>query len=231
MEATDIEAIMNRIRETWESTRTQPTTQQPQRHCNREVWLAKWVGLKVTHLKLSRLETGIFEFCRDYAKSPARGRRMLIHGPNGCGKTHAAKAISRWASRVAIELPLAMGDMGARLAESVYWNWPAFVRSLYGKWDRTNELVEKELVILDDIGAEHDPSKFGSAELYFILESRERKWTVLTTNVHPNEWAKKFDQRIASRFLRNCTVVDLEGVPDFRTKNTNQIDTKQPKTA
>lgn len=157
----------------------------------------------------------MFEFCRDYSRKPSRGRRLMIYGGNGSGKTHAAKAIYRWASRMAIELPWVHGEMGDRLATAKLVNWPMFIRSLYGHFDQATELDDADLLILDDVGAEHDPSRFAASELYLQIEKREHKWTVLTTNISPDSWRDRFDQRTASRLLRNFTAVSLEDVPDY----------------
>ena len=86
-----------------------------------------------------------------------------------------------------------------------------------GEWDVIEESVDLALLVLDDIGAEHDPSGIGKEKLYYLLERRECKFTVLTTNVPPSQWELKFERRIASRFLRNCTVIDLSDVPDYGT--------------
>jgi DNA replication protein DnaC len=88
------------------------------------------------------------------------------------------------------------------------------------QWGVIDEACEQSLLVLDDIGAEHDPSGIGREKLYYILERRAQKWTVLTTNCPPLEWETKFESRIASRFLRNCISVDLSEVPDYGSAPT-----------
>lgn len=188
---------------------------------DRRKWLDRWICLKVDHSKrVADLEDAALDFCQQYARNPALGFRMVIYGPNGVGKTHVAKAIARWASMTAMNLPLvrAEEDIGARVADVRYENWPAFCDHLKsGHWDSVDPLFSVSLLVLDDIGAEHDPSKVGAEKLYLILEKRIRRWTILTTNIAPPDWDIRLERRIASRLLRNCIHVNMEGVPDYHS--------------
>lgn len=175
--------------------------------------------MQTNHKQLKELETAVFNLCAEYARSPKRGYRMVIYGNNGTGKSHAAKAIFGWASRMAINLPLVSGDTGMRLATVGLYNWPSVVKSLKGgNWEILEELIPHEMLIIDDLGAENDPSKIGIEHLYLLMERREHKWTIITTNVAPDAWESKFEKRIASRFLRNCKHVALDEVPDFNAQ-------------
>lgn len=174
--------------------------------------------MKINHPQLQALENEVYDFCAGYAKCPSRGYRLIIFGNNGTGKSHAAKAIRSWANRMAIELPLVQGEVGLRLATAEFHNWPSVVDKLKsGEWEMIEEMQEANLLVLDDIGAEHDPSKMGAEKLYLLLENREFKWTVITTNVSEPSWELKFEKRIASRLLRNVRHVPLDEVPDFKS--------------
>lgn len=184
-------------------------------------WCNKWLRIQTQNQRpLMNLEQMVFEFCRAYSKNPRQGYRLIIHGPNGSGKTHTAKAIHRWAQAVKMKIPLdpIHNDEGDtyQLSTVQYLFWPRVVDGFKrGEWTIVDEAVQQSLVIIDDIGAEHDPSGIGREKLYYILERREQRYTVLTTNVPNIEWEVKFEKRIASRFLRNCVTVDLTTVPDF----------------
>lgn len=181
-------------------------------------WLGKWLKMECKHPQLKVLEEAVYDFCAGYAKSPSRGYRMVIYGNNGAGKSHAAKAIHGWANRMAINLPLVNDDVGVRLATSEFHNWPTVVDRLKGgEWELIEQMMPVNLLVLDDLGAEHDPSKMGIEKLYLLLERREQKWTVITTNVGPLAWEGRFEKRIASRFLRNCKHIALDEVPDYKT--------------
>ncbi len=168
------------------------------------------------HRQLVLLADGVYDYCAAYAKSPSRGHRLIVCGTNGTGKTHAGKAISRWAKRLAIELPLVDGDDGPRLSQCRFVFWPDFCkRAKDGNWNAFEELKGIELLVLDDIGAEHDPSKWAAEQLYLILERREYRWTVITSNYGPEQWDKVFEKRIASRLMRNSKILSTENVPDY----------------
>lgn len=214
--------ILQKILETPAPTLPKPTMPQYWPGAKEREWLNKWLKITPHHPALRNLEFEVYQFCKEYAQHPRAGRRLLIHGPNGCGKTHAARAIQNWARRTAMLLPLTRVPNGdeedTQLATVQFLFWPGVVdgfkppRNEYGIID---DAVEQSLVIVDDIGADHDPSGIGREKLFFMLERRVERWTVLTTNCPPAEWENKFERRIASRFLRNCHSVDLSGVEDF----------------
>ena len=195
---------------------------QPQQDATQRcrVWCKRNVKLDCEHSEaLKEAQNKVWEYCRDYAKNPSRGRRMVIWGSNGCGKTHIARAIHTWATRCAMKLPLVAGDtMAGQLASSQFMFWPGIVDGFKnGEWYTVEESLKASMLVLDDIGAEHDPSGIGREKLYYILERRAQRWTVITTNFGPTEWEMKFERRIASRLLRNCQNIDLSQVPDYGT--------------
>lgn len=217
METQAISEIVPRILEMQARASLQPTSKPSFDESKKRKWLDKWLCLTSHHSpQLKQLETAIYEFCLGYAKSPREGYRLIIYGNYGSGKTHAAKAVCRWASRVAIDLPWQNGEMGPRLPEAKFVHWPTLVKLLYGgQWDAFENLNDIELLAIDDVGAEHDPTKIGEEHLYLLLERRVKQWTIITTNVLCKHWNTKFDRRIASRFLRNTKVVSVENVPDY----------------
>jgi DNA replication protein DnaC len=73
------------------------------------------------------------------------------------------------------------------------------------------------MLLLDELGGGHDPSRVGVDKLCQVLSRRETRWTLITTNILPAAWEQAFDRRVASRLLRNSTLVDLSDVPDFGT--------------
>ncbi len=237
METETIDAVMQKIRAMQESARAQQTTKPPltekQREERKREWLDRWLKIQVTHPQLKHLEDSVYDFCMGYGRTPARGhgKRLLIYGENGSAKSHTAKAISRWADFVAPRLPTVadegytpysvdVGIASSRTPKREFRNWASLIKTIKSEqeWTAVRELCHAELLILDDIGAEHDPTKFGVGELYEVLESRERDWMVITTNIMPGNWKDRFERRIASRFLRNFTIVPLDKVPDYNAK-------------
>jgi DNA replication protein DnaC len=144
----------------------------------------------------------------------------LIYGENGTGKSHASKAVYYWANRIAMNIPLIDAETGVRTADAIMVNWPTVVDGFKrNDWD-LDDLYNCALLVIDDIGAEHDPSRVGIEKLYTLLERRINRWTLITTNVSPDQWEFKFERRIADRLCRNCQHVDLSQVPSFASVTT-----------
>jgi DNA replication protein DnaC len=163
---------------------------------------------------LARVES----FCRGMAKAPGQGAKLVLVGQSGAGKTMAARAVYSWLGAVAHGIPYI--DNGAIRTPNRFWiYWPTFLDRLKaGSWWEVKAACDATLLILDDIGSDHDPSRMGVDKLCTILEVRARKWTIVTTNLLPSQWEERFDRRVASRLNRNSRVVDLSQVPDYSSK-------------
>lgn len=155
-------------------------------------------------------------FCsRWHHNTPAPSLFILVGG-YGCGKTHTAKAIAkfcRFDSLTAFETN-AWGN--TQVPRVTFMSWPEIANEIS---DNKNEwladAVDCELLVLDDVGAENDPWKRCADKLCQILSRREKKFTVLTTNIKPESWPTQFDGRITDRFFRHSAVVDLSGLKSF----------------
>jgi DNA replication protein DnaC len=190
-----------------------------------ENWNAKWLKLQTgKHPKLKEMEMEVGQFCFEMWAHPLEGRLLLLAGENGTGKTHCAKAVQRWVSAVGhgkkwivTGKPTASNCRVHSVSlSSIYWHWPELLdRFKCGQWDLLDDMISEPCLIIDELGGGHDPSGVGVDKLCQLLSRREYKWTLITTNVIPASWEQIFDRRIASRFFRNSTLVDLSDVPDF----------------
>jgi len=164
----------------------------------------------------------IFNMCVGYAKRPDHGNLVVLYGNNGAGKTHCLRAVKRWADCVAMALPLVESPGGQmRMPRARFLHWPTFLDDLKGgAWDSVRQAEEESLLLLDEVGGGHDPSRVGLDKLCRILSRRERMWTVVTTNLVPDAWEEAFDRRVASRLCRDAEHVDLTDVPDYHTGMT-----------
>lgn len=149
---------------------------------------------------------------------PQQGRLLVLAGNNGNGKTHCARAVSRWVCLVGHQKTWFATLSHRSHLEALYWHWPSLLDKLKeGQWDLVEDMVSVPVLIIDELGGGHDPSRVGVDKLCQIMSKREKKWTLITTNVTPSAWEEVFDRRVASRFFRNSTLVDLSEVPDFST--------------
>lgn len=144
---------------------------------------------------------------------------MLIYGENGTGKTHSAKAVWKWIQQIGPSIQFMRRAGFVSYAMGQYWEWPRLLDMLKeGQWHIIEEATEADLLIIDELGGGHDPSFVGVDKLCQLLSARERKWTLITTNIMPDAWEQKFDRRIASRFVRNSELIDLSGLKDYRSR-------------
>lgn len=151
---------------------------------------------------------------------PRYGRLLLLAGSNGTAKTHCAKAVRAWLALVGHGKQYVNPDEPnhIRHLDCLFWHWPRLLDTFKnGGWDAIEDMFTATVLIIDDLGAGHDPSGVGTDKLCQVLSKREKMWTLITTNVMPPAWEESFDRRVASRFMRNSTLVDLSDVPDFST--------------
>lgn len=188
-------------------------------------WNETRLKMDLYHPQLKNMLVVLYDFVIDvFYRKP--GRLVILHGPNGCGKTKAAKAVLAWFNNVRMQIgPVTRPsevigeESDAVIPNCLYCNWPREIDLIkQDQWMVFDLMLCEYLVILDDIGAEHDPSGIGLEKLYMALSRRENRHTLITTNFSPEQWPEKFERRITSRLFRNSTLVDLTKVPDFNTR-------------
>ena len=168
------------------------------------------------HTKLKEMEREVGLFCFEMWQRPTEGRLLILAGTNGTGKTHCAEAVRRWVQLVGHGKQFILRANHISHLDCRFWHWPHLLDVLKeGGWDAIDDMFEVSLLIIDDLGGGHDPSGVGVDKLCQVLSRRENMWTLITTNIVPAAWQEQFDRRVASRFLRNSTLVDLTNVPDF----------------
>lgn len=140
-------------------------------------------------------------------------------GQSGAGKTYLAKRIFKWHSTCGH-----FGDTSTQqsgLPEVVYardwcW-WPKLAGLLKGN-DGYGRLRDTEAAIFsvyDEIGAGLDKSGHVTDCLANALCSRVGKWTIITANKTFEEVYAQLDPRVASRMIRDGSVMLQPEVPDF----------------
>ncbi len=187
-------------------------------------WQAKWLRLEITHPDVQKLADGAASFASAWFWNEPRNRWRVVMGAVGTAKTHTAKALARWANLVALHAwEKSWHKVEADSLPSIlYRDWVHYASPEVCSSDDFAEFVREvqgaSLVFLDDIGIETDQYRTGipAQRLCQILNLCEGKFLWLTTNVRPNEWVRKWDQRVEDRLLTAETI--LVNSPSYRSE-------------
>jgi len=145
----------------------------------------------------------------DKIKESRKG--IFIHGECGTGKTHIAYAIAKQSEDVM--------KLDVR-----FYNIPDLIRHLKRDFTEENKFLSDEntnigkllnfsgLLILDDFGTEK-LTEWVEESLYMIINRRYENVypTIFTSNLSPEKMVEKFGDRIVSRIIGSCDIVELKG--------------------
>jgi len=162
-----------------------------------------------------------YDAALEFARNPKGW--LVIHGPNGNGKTHLAAAIALGLrAKGKPVLFMRVPDL-LEFLRHAYDEHSLFVQSLGESGsmtllERLETIRRAPVLILDDLAAESD-SPWVREKLYQILDFRtvERLPTVITLNIGPEEWEEKLGARIADRLgNRLLAKVVHNAAPSYR---------------
>lgn len=136
-----------------------------------------------------------------------RKRWLSLVGSSGTGKTMLADQIADMSrDKLGLHPRLCCGVIRAY--------WPSFIEELRDrKFHRMTEAADANLLLLDEVVIEHDPSGYAKDKLCDLLSRRVGKWTILTSNLSLARLGE-LDTRIPSRMVRDgskvidCTTTD-----------------------
>lgn len=139
-------------------------------------------------------------YCKNFNKN--KGNLLLI-GKTGTGKTHVSTAIAR-----------EIIDMGYDVIYDTVQNIISdfeddrFRRGYNNDELKSEKYLECDLLIIDDLGTEFT-NQITLSCIYNILNTRNNKGlaTIVSTNLSPDELAKKYEDRIYSRIVGAGTTV------------------------
>lgn len=149
-----------------------------------------------------------------YAPLTPGPRLLVLVGPTGTGKTHVMNALRKWADHICFDV--FEKRIWGKPLDRFYALWPEMADTFKtGEFGSVANMMQSDLLFLDDVGAEHDPTQLATGKFYQILSKREGKFTVITTNVEVSGWVKRWDVRIRDRLFRGSVIVDLTGVKSY----------------
>jgi len=135
------------------------------------------------------------------------GRNLVLLGPTGVGKTHAAVA----ACRPSFERGLSVLFMPAvELFDQLRPGGPD---------DALDALLDADRLVIDDLGSER-PTGWTNERLYLVVNRRwlDLRPTVITTNLEPKTLELEVGERMFSRMVGSGAVVVRLTGPDLRRK-------------
>ena len=155
----------------------------------------------------------------------------LYLGKTGTGKTHLAVGVAREMMR--------LSDFSKKAMFISYPEYYSLVQSMYQVQEAAkmveleimSEVKKADLVILDDLGAEigeigesRKPTDNNIKMLTRILDAREEKNLIVTSNLTGNDISKLYGERVMSRIRSNLKtkngndrIIQLRNSKDYRT--------------
>lgn len=146
---------------------------------------------------------------------------LSLLGTSGAGKTYLSKRVYDW-HRDQTQFDIGNFESGEEVVMAREWvNWSVFAGALQanGGRERMEDLKSAKFVVIDEIGADRDPNGHVRDCLARICSARVGKWTLITSNRSLSAIATTIDQRVASRMIRdNSVVVDVD-MPDYALRS------------
>lgn len=151
------------------------------------------------------------KYVDNFHEMKKRGKGLLLYGPVGTGKTHAAACIAN--------------ELINQGRPCLVTNFARITNTLQGMFDGKQRYLDDfnrlDLLVIDDLAAERDTS-YMSEMIFNIIDSRYRsgKPLIVTSNLTQAELTAPTSvdkERIYSRLLEMCVPVEVKGV-DRREK-------------
>ena len=160
----------------------------------------------------------VYKTCKKYAENFPNDRHnsLLMYGLTGLGKTHLSIAI---ALKIIDKGYSALYETAAQIIRNFLNNNNSMLKDSNPEYGYISNFKETDLLILDDLGCEHQ-SSFNKSVIFEIINIRTslNKPMIISTNLFPEEINKIYGQRISSRIFSTFTIIPFKGT-DNRQKN------------
>lgn len=142
--------------------------------------------------------TALLEYCKCYADDfDCCSESLYMHGATGLGKTHLSLAIANEVTKKGYQV---IYDT----AQNIFSSLEKEKFSYGNTFERENEILNCDLLIIDDLGSEFI-TNFTTSALYNIINTRinRSKPVIISTNLTEEELEAKYTQRVTSRIIGN----------------------------
>lgn len=125
-------------------------------------------------------------------------KNIVLIGKPGTGKTYISKCFAR---SVIEKQNKSVLYLSAYALNNLFLK--ILTSNIEEKMKLTNQILEVDLLVIDDLGTEPIYQKVTKENLYLVLEERMSmgKRTLITTNLVPNDIKLMYDERIYSRLF------------------------------
>lgn len=154
---------------------------------------------------------------------------IFIGGATGRGKTHLAMGVVNNVNEIANSYTvdgkgkrcvcINLNLLASKLKES--YNDPQKPQETYYK----NIMKKADVLLLDDLGAEiggvntkKEAQDYITNVLYEVMDAREDKTTIVTSNLTWEQITKKYDSRFISRLSVRLSIKEFKKTEDYRLK-------------
>lgn len=153
--------------------------------------------------------TQVAAACRQYVENfGTKKENILFTGKTGLGKTFLSNCIAR----ELIERCYSVVYLPAVEMFEIFSKERFSYDSTDEDKDRSQYLMECDLLIIDDLGTEL-VNTFTTSQLFYVINERlnRKKGTIISTNLPVNEMRDEFTDRVMSRIVSQYRVIPLYG--------------------
>ena len=142
------------------------------------------------------------KYCAEFTGS---GKSLLFMGGVGLGKTHISLAMAAEIAAKGFHVVYGSAQNLFTSAEKEHFSYSE-------KREKTDDMFEADLLVIDDLGTEFS-SSFTQSFFYNLINTRilRKKPTIINTNLSFKEIEERYTPRISSRFIGEYKMIKFFG--------------------